>query len=46
MEYKIETCRKVKTAEKIMTDYAKDGWILDKFCTGDMGTMYVMVFKK
>jgi len=44
MEYKIETARLKKTAEKIMNDYAQKGWRLDKLTMGDLATQFIMVF--
>ena len=46
MTYKIEVARRKQTAEEIMNEYAKDGWILDKLTMGDLATQFIMVFVK
>ncbi|MDD2564468.1 MAG: hypothetical protein PHU27_09665 [Salinivirgaceae bacterium] len=46
MEYKIKTATALPTAQKIMNDFAKEGWRLDKFVPLKAGAEYVMVFIK
>ncbi|MDD3831246.1 MAG: hypothetical protein PHW00_01090 [Clostridia bacterium] len=46
LKYKLEKCRSLKQAEKIINNFVKLGWKLDKLITPNEDKRYILVFIK